>query len=89
MQAFQQPRAHLRVAVDVGADLQDRCAAIAARQLRQVRLRHHDRNLDRPPGETLQAEHQPHLSGEGGHVVVVEDDLVHGVLPDDGSRPPA
>ena len=36
----------LRVAVDVGADLHHRRAAIAARERDEVRLRHHDRGND-------------------------------------------
>ena len=53
MPALQLAHDALAVAVDVGADLQHGCPAIAARQRRQIRLRHDHRDLDRGPGKAL------------------------------------
>ena len=82
MQPLEHARDDLGVAVDIGADLQRRGAAIAARELGQIRLRHHDRDLYRAPGESLEAEDQPDLLRIRRDLVVVEDQLVHvGTLP--------
>ena len=55
----------LGVTVDVGADLQHRSLAIAARQGSEIRLWHHHRNLYRVPGEILEAKGEAHLLGKG------------------------
>ena len=62
----------LRVAVDVGADLEDRDAAVPTRQRDEIRLRHDARLLDRAPCEALVREDLAHLLGERRSVVVVK-----------------
>src|SRR5439155_10463586 len=51
---------------------------VAARERRQVRLRHDHRDDDRAPRETLETEDEPDLLGVGGLPVMVEDDVAHG-----------
>ena len=77
LHAVEHARDAVRVAVDVGADLEHRHAPIAAGELDVVGLRHHHRRLHRAPGEPLATEGEADLLGVGGHVVVVEDEFVH------------
>ena len=58
-------RDQLRVAVDVGAHLQDRDATIAARQRDEVGLRHHVRLLHGEPGRAFVREELSHFLREG------------------------
>ncbi len=67
----------MRVAVDVGADLQNGDAAIAARQLEMVGLRKHHRRVDGSPVESLESECKPNLFGKGREVIVMENEFVH------------
>jgi hypothetical protein len=72
--------AHQRgIAVDVRADLEERRAPVAAGQRDDVGLGQHDRHLDRPPRESLPAEHQADLLGERRAIEVVEREVgLHG-----------
>ena len=64
LQALEDAHDQGGIAVDVGPDLQHGNAAIAAGQGREVRLRRHDRLLDRAPGQRLAGQHAPHLFGK-------------------------
>jgi hypothetical protein len=67
------------VAVDVGADLQDRRFPVAARERGEQRLGHDHGDEHAAPGQALVAQDQPDLLGKGRVRVVVEDELGHGV----------
>ena len=66
----------LAVAVHVRSDLQRRRTPVTAGEGNVVRLGVDVGDLDRAPGQALQAEHQPHLLREGRGIVVVQDGLV-------------
>src|SRR5262245_45446616 len=75
MQLLEHAHDELRVAVDVGADLQDRDAAVSSGEQHQVRLRHHVRLLDGAPREALVREHLAYLLGERRRVVLMQEQL--------------
>src|SRR5262245_54696152 len=70
----------LAVAIDVRANLQNRRLAIASRQRRQIRFRHDDGKVDRCPGKALEAKPGPNLLRIGRSVVMVQDDVGHGIV---------
>ena len=72
----------VRVAINVGAHLQHRRAAVTARQRREQRPRRHARNVDRTPGQLLEAQRGADLFRKGRELVVVKDDVVHGLSPE-------
>ncbi len=73
MQCFNDLDNQPRVAIDVGADLLVRRAAIAAGEGGQIWLRHDHRNLNRPPSDALNPESDANLFGERRWIVVMED----------------
>ena len=74
---LQLARDQVGVAPDVGAVLQHRRAAIAAGQRRQLGLGQDRRDFDAPPGQALEAQHQPRFLCEIGEIVVVKDQFTH------------
>ena len=66
------------IAVDVGAHLQHRRAAVTAGQCGQVRLGWHHGNVNGLPGEALQPEHEPNFLGERRWIEMVQDQVRHG-----------
>ena len=66
-----------RVAVDVGADLHERRAPVAAGQRDDVGLGHDPRHRHRAPRQPLHAEDEAHLLGERRRAVVMEDEIAH------------
>src|SRR5215471_4731477 len=88
MPAFELAHDQLAVAINVCADLQHRCLAIASSQRRQIGFRHDHRNLDRGPGQALEPETEPDFLRIGRGFVVVQDDIGHGkVLGGDDAFP--
>jgi hypothetical protein len=77
MQAVQDARDAMRVAVDVRPQLQRRNASVASGQLDVVGLGHDHRCLDRAPWQILQPEGEPNLLRVGREVVVVENEFSH------------
>jgi hypothetical protein len=71
----------LAIAINVRADLHHRRLAITSGQRRQVGFWHDDRDLDRSPGQALEAKTEPNLFRIRGGVVVVQDDVGHGKNP--------
>jgi hypothetical protein len=67
----------LRVAVDIGADLQHRRLAIATGQRHQVGLGHDVGNHDRFPRRFLDAEGDAHLLGERRVRIMMQDEVGH------------
>ena len=72
--------AHQRgVAIDVGADLHDGCAAVTAGQRHQIGLGQDHRNVDRAPDHVFETEDEAQLLGERRGGVVVQDEFGRGV----------
>ena len=71
-----QARHQRGVAIDVGADLQERRLAVAAGQRDHVGLGHDHRHGDRAPCEALVAEDQPYLLRERRGRVVMKNQLL-------------
>ena len=70
-------RDQLRIAVDVGTDLQHRRFAVATRECREVGLGHHQGYLYRMPGGAFDTERHLHFLREGRYVEMMKDDVVH------------
>src|SRR5262249_17834777 len=70
----------LTVAVDVCAELQDGCAAVATGERHHVRLGRQARDLDRAPREPLDAQPDADFLGHRRGRIVMQNDLVHAVL---------
>ncbi|MNZ48759.1 hypothetical protein D3C78_665100 [compost metagenome] len=71
------PRNQGRIAIDIRADLQYRGPAITASQRGEVRFWHHWRNVDRAPGQALEAQQQACLFREWGSRVMMKNQLGH------------
>ncbi len=71
-----------RVAIDVRTHLQHRRLAIATGERHQLGLGQHPRNDHRTPGETLEAQQQARLLGEGRLPVVMQNQLGHDSTPE-------
>jgi len=66
-----------RIAIDIGADLHDRRAAVTARERRDIGLGHDRRNFHRAPGQALGAQHEPDFLGKRRRCVLVKDEVGH------------
>lgn len=67
------------VAVDVRTDLKYRDSAISAGQFEMIGLRQDHRRLYGSPSESLHTEGESDFFGERRHVVVMEDEVCHGL----------
>ncbi len=78
LQVFQHVADEGRVAIDVGADLQERRAAVSARERHHVGLGRDARNDHRLPGQLLEAEGEADLFRERRRGIVVQDGFGQG-----------
>lgn len=69
----------LAVAIDVGADLHHRGTPISAAQLGEHRLGRQPRDLNRAPGQSLDAQRDTDLLRDGGLRIIVKNDFGCGV----------
>ncbi len=83
--AFQHVADQRAVAIDVGADLQERRLAVAAGERHHIRLGHDLGNDHRLPGQLFVAQDQPDLFRKRRRGVVMQDEVAHEESP--GARP--
>ena len=74
------PQDQQRVAIDVGADLEDGRAAEPRREWNRIGPRRPDRYLHGAPGQALVAEGETDLLAEGRQIVMMQDQFGQGSL---------
>lgn len=78
MEPIENANDQMGIAIDVRTELENGDATISACQLEMIRLGEDHRRLYGSPRESLHAESESDFFGKGRHVVVVEDQIIHG-----------